>query len=108
MSGKRGKIRHDLWQTMRLAKEAGQTFTVPWLMATAEAGKSSVYSYVWALRRAGYVAQVRVKNTGALGNRAEYRLIRDTGPLAPKLTNHREIVDPNPAKPSVKKGVSNG
>lgn len=72
-----------------------RTFTVPDLTATADASETNTVKYVRGLYRAGYLRCVRQKDSGRRGGHPVYRLVRDTGPLAPRLQRDGTTYDPN-------------
>jgi hypothetical protein len=79
-----------MWQSMRVMR----CFTVAEVMATAEVGASAATKYVRYLLRAGYLRCVVAKRNGRTGGHAQYRLVKDTGPLAPRV-GKQAIRDPN-------------
>lgn len=86
--------REKLWRAMRILR----TFTIGELAAVIElASVKSVSAFCSELQRAGYLTVQR-------GNHhqhecARYRLIRDTGPIAPWAMNYSAAVyDPNEDK----------
>lgn len=84
-------MRSRMWQSMRVMRR----FSVRDLIAVAEASDSHVRRYVRELRRAGYVRPVHITNFTAL-NDTIYLLIRNTGPQAPRIRRHSNVVwDPN-------------
>lgn len=74
----RGKI----WNSMRILR----TFTRPDLVATAEASPDNVKKYVSGLREAGYLALAGQHQSGQAGSYQQFRLVRNTGPVAPRLS----------------------
>lgn len=85
------RARDRIWQAMRILR----SFTVADLVATAEAGRENARRYVVGLRNAGYVVMARPKRNGHRGGHALYRLVRDTGPHAPRLQSDGRTYDPN-------------
>ena len=83
--------RDRVWQSMRVMR----TFSQPELVATAEAGRENVRRYVRGLLNAGYLAVVRPTDSGRRGGHAVYRLVRDTGPHAPRLRVDGRTYDVN-------------
>lgn len=75
-----------------------RSFTTGDLVATAEIGESLAQKYVLALQRAGYLAVLQPKRSGVTGGHAQYRLVRNTGPVAPRI-NQDGIFDANLADP---------
>lgn len=100
MSGRPGQVqrtplrsnqgRSRMWQAMRVLRR----FTAPDLIATAEVGDSAAAKYVRYLLRAGYLRCVVAKVNGRTGGHAHYRLVKDTGPFAPRVGKHA-VRDPN-------------
>ena len=80
-----------MWQSMRMLR----IFTIPDLVATAEAGQDNAKKYVVGLERAGYLRRVREKANGRKGGHAAWMLIRDTGPSAPRLQTDGKTFDVN-------------
>ena len=85
------EVRARLWQSMRTLRQ----FTHADLMATAEAERSSTQKYVRGLCHAGYVCPVPGRLQGQPGSRIAYRLVRDTGPYAPRVAKSGTVTDPN-------------
>ena len=81
--------RQLLWQSMRVLRE----FTIVDLVTTAESTKRNAQQYVQALTRARYLRQTSTKRSTTL-NPARFRLIRNTGPLAPRA-GRTGVLDPN-------------
>lgn len=70
-------------------------FTVPDLMATAEIGEKNVMCYVQGLAHAGYLRVACPKRNGHKGGHVVWCLVRDTGPLAPRLQRDGRTYDAN-------------
>ncbi len=87
--------RYRLWQTMRLLKKSGTAWTIRQLAALAETGPDNARRFVRVLVDRGYVAVTRPKREGVLLGDALYRLIRDTGPLPPRIRVDGGLYDPN-------------
>lgn len=85
------RARDRAWQSMRILC----LFTVPDLMATAEIGKSNARYYINGLRRSGYLVIAKAKQDGRKNGHEAYRLVRDTGPKAPRLQSDGRTYDPN-------------
>lgn len=85
------RARDRIWQSMRILR----SFTIPTLMATAEASETNVMRYVRGLLAASYLYVVKPRDSGRRGGHAVYRLIRDTGPIAPRLQRNGTTYDPN-------------
>ncbi|MCH4295602.1 hypothetical protein MJ923_14940 [Shewanella sp. 3B26] len=82
---RRGTGQQRLWQSMRILR----TFTYPDLVATAEVSISTARTYCCLLIRFGYVRVVRPRpdhlpNAQRTGQCASFRLVKDSGPIAPK------------------------
>jgi len=69
--------RYKLWTSMRIMRH----FTAADLAATADVSKSTAVAYLHPLTRAGYVRRI-----GTVGGHrpSGYRLMRNTGPAAPR------------------------
>lgn len=85
------RARDRAWQSMRILR----LFTVPDLMATAEMGKANARKYINGLRSSGYLVVARPKQEGKKNGHEAYRLVRDTGPRAPRLQSDGRTYDPN-------------
>ena len=79
-----------VWRCMRQLR----TFTVPDLMATAEATKREADRLNRALVAVGYVRELR-KSSGEVGDFTTYRLLKDTGPHAPRIRTNGDVWDIN-------------
>lgn len=79
-----------VWRCMRQLR----SFTAPDLMATAEATARAVDRLTRALVGVGYVRVVR-KSSGEVGDYTAYRLLRDTGPHAPRIRADGRVWDVN-------------
>lgn len=86
----RGNGRYRMWQSMRIKR----VFTVPFLVATAEVTETNASKYLHALSRAGFVRQERAP-VGRTGGHGIWRLLRDSGPDAPRAQRSGGIWDPN-------------
>lgn len=79
---------YDIWRSMRVLRR----FTLPELVSTVTTTtQKSIYTYVWRLKRAAYLASDRPKKT----ERTVFRLLRDTGPYAPMLRRDGTVYDAN-------------
>lgn len=88
--------RYKIWQTMRLLKKNGSGFTAADLMAAAEVGEANVGTFLRGLLRYGYVAVTREKISGKRAGDRVYRLVKDTGPMPPRLfRDGAGLYDPN-------------
>ena len=77
-----GAIQRDrMWNSMRQLR----TFTSADLVGTADAGRDNVKVYLRGLEAAGYVECI-AKATGRPGVFATWRLLRNPGPIAPRLS----------------------
>lgn len=85
------RARDRAWQSMRILRQ----FSLPDLVATAEIGQANARKYVIGLRRSGYLVLAREKDEGRAGGHEVYRLVRDTGPRAPRLQSDGCTYDPN-------------
>lgn len=89
--------RDRLWRSMRVLR----SFDLPALMMAAEASRRSAEDLVNCLCRAGYL-RMTSRGQSMRGTWSTYRLIRNTGPRAPSVTQRmvegqrlRELVDRN-------------
>ncbi|MEJ1358304.1 MAG: hypothetical protein RPU42_14450 [Candidatus Sedimenticola sp. (ex Thyasira tokunagai)] len=101
LKGSRGRVwnrqpiaRDRAWQSMRILPH----FSVPELMATAEIGNENARKYIKGLLQSGYLVIARKKQNGRKGGHEAYRLIRNTGPRAPRLQTDGNTYDPNEHK----------
>lgn len=85
------RARDRAWTAMRVQRR----FTLPDLIATAEASEANVGTYVRGLARAGYLRAAQPKRNGHKGGHIVWALTRDTGPLAPRLQSDGRTFDPN-------------
>lgn len=86
-----------MWASMRALRR----FVVAEIEATAETQRKATEQYVRALVAGGYVRCVQPQRRGGkAGSAAVYQLLRDTGPLAPRV-GKGGLLDPNlaPSKP---------
>lgn len=72
--------REKVWTSMRVMRQ----FSIRDLVATAEASESTVRKYVRHLLQAGYI-RVTHRTNFRLLNDTTYRLVRNTGPAAPRV-----------------------
>ncbi|WP_229333298.1 hypothetical protein [Grimontia hollisae] len=114
------KARQKLWNNMKIERK----FSTSSLLSSIEVPKTTAYSYIAGLRKAGYIDLVfnGKKTAGKMQGTAEHRylLVRDTGRLAPivrkdgcwdqneqKLYPFQEVVERKPkAKSSEQEGVT--
>lgn len=83
--------RSRMWQSMRVMRR----FTVADLQTTAEVSRASATHYVRALRDAGYAQAVIDARVGSANQFVTYRLVKNTGPHAPRVARDRTVFDPN-------------
>ena len=86
--------RDRVWQSMRILR----SFTQPDLVATADISTSNVKKYVSGLLKSGYLKVQHERDSGRKGGHAVYRIVRDTGPKAPRLQSDGNTYDPNEHK----------
>jgi hypothetical protein len=99
-----------IWSAMRIMP---RDIDIPVLAMTASAPESSTGDYVRLLVRAGYVTVTRCGNARK-GTRSIYRLVRNSGPKAPRRAinvmadpNDGAIYDlPHRTTPRVKRRIS--
>ncbi len=94
VSNRQPCARDRAWQSMRILVR----FTLPDLMTTADIGQYNARKYVTGLRRSKYLAIAKARNEGRKGGHEVYRLIRNTGPKAPRLQTDGRTYDPNEHK----------
>ena len=85
---RRNSFRQRAWNAMRMSV----TFTIGELIIAAASGEkdpeSNLINYLLFLRRAGYVAELPVRQNGTRltsNGFKRFRLLKDTGPVAPAL-----------------------
>jgi hypothetical protein len=83
-----------MWNSMRQLRQ----FSVADLQATAEVGHSHATKYVRLLLQAQYLVLVAPKREGVAMGHAVYRLVRNTGPVAPRASADG-VFDANLADP---------
>lgn len=89
---KRQPVARDrAWQSMRILR----TFTQADLVATAEISRQNAKKYVSGLVRSGYLMITKQNESGKTGSFTSYRLVRNTGPKAPRLQSDGNTWDPN-------------
>lgn len=100
MSGKTGMhrtaetrrtARDRIWQSMRILRR----FSLPDLVATAEAGDNNCLKYTRGLSAAGIVRLIKPKDEGKKGGHIQWALVRDLGPKSPRLRADGTTFDPN-------------
>ena len=91
-----GSGRDRLWRTMKMLKVfSAKDLAVAASLADAPVAEAEAHSYVLLLARAGYLRVQAPAKRGRGGRRAVYRLVRNTGPEAPKITRLKAVWDPN-------------
>ncbi len=85
-----GQARHRIWQSMRILRR----FTLADLIASAESTRTNTQKYVQQLRAKGYVRVIQARRSGFPGEDAVYQLVRNTGPLPPRI-GKQGLHDPN-------------
>lgn len=88
LSSKPG-ARARAWNSMRILR----SFTLADLMRTAEIREENADHFIRAIRRAGFI-RVEKPNRGSR-TATVYRIVRDTGPLAPIPWKNGEVLDQN-------------
>ncbi len=89
---KRQPVARDrIWTSMRVLRQ----FSLPDLAATADAEKDNVRKYITGLRKSGYLIITKAKREGSKHGHEVYRLVRNTGPKAPRLQSDGKTYDPN-------------
>lgn len=83
--------RSRMWASMRIMR----VFTAQDIAGTAEASEPASRAYIHALMQAGYI-RVERPTTFEVGDYTSYRLIQNTGPLAPRLrSDGKSLLDLN-------------
>lgn len=90
----RAETRARIWQAMRVLRR----FTLPDLVATAEANLANVRKYVVGLAKVGVVRVAAPKRNGKKGGHKVWMLSRDLGPFPPRLQRNGQVWDPNTHK----------
>lgn len=83
--------RDRVWFSMRALRR----FTLPMLQETAEANRSNCLKFALALERAGILRRVVDRKSGHKGGHVLWQLVRDLGPIAPRLQKDGRTFDPN-------------
>jgi len=89
LAGKPSELRRRVWASMRMSPGG---FRITQLAELAAVARKRVERYVNALQRGGYVEIVGTPKHGWQGQ--TYRLVRDTGPIAPRV-ERSVLLDPN-------------
>lgn len=85
----------NMWRSMYMLKEfTYEDIAHHATTTTVIVPPRTAKTYVYQLLRCGYL-KVLVKASPAKGTLARYRLIRDNGPLPPKVQRVKRIFDPN-------------
>lgn len=80
------------WQAMRVLRR----FTTADVIMTAEVGESACRKYLRGLALTGFLVLERGRVSGRAGSRDVWRLVRDTGPVAPiRRWDGTGVFDPN-------------
>lgn len=87
----KASTRARIWQSIRILRR----FTLPDLVATAEANHDNARKFVQGLARVGYLRVAKPKQNGRKGGHQVWMLIRDTGPHPPRLQSDGGVWDPN-------------
>ena len=82
-------------QRMWTAMKPLPSFTPAELALCAQVPEVAVCNYLGALHRTGYLAVLDAAWNGPGGGRTRYRLILDTGPLAPAIRRDKTVFDRN-------------
>ncbi len=91
-TGSRARTHRDrAWEAMRILRQ----FTSADLATTAEIGADNCKDYLHGLSVHGYIALARPVANGQPGGHALWRLIKNTGPHAPRLHADGFLYDPN-------------
>jgi hypothetical protein len=88
---RRPRARDRVWTSMRVLRR----FTIPDLSATAECHRDNVRKFLKTLTGAGYLRVVAPRRSGVKGGYQVWMLIRNTGPVAPRLQSDGRLFDPN-------------
>lgn len=83
--------RDRAWKAMRVFR----TFNIADLCATAEITRQNASKFLVALERAGFIARSRDHVSGRAGSLIQYRLVRNTGPVAPAIQTNGDVLDLN-------------
>ena len=79
-------IRQKVWTAMRVLGR----FHIRELEQVVGEDKERWGRYFRVLRKAGYVKKEGIVSGGGI-----YRLVNNTGPIAPKVYGHVRVIDPN-------------
>lgn len=79
-----------MWQSMRVLRR----FTAADLQATAEVSRASATRYLKALHDAHYITPLSGQHHGR-AQFTQYRLVRNSGPLAPRVSRDGKAHDMN-------------
>ncbi len=84
----------QMWRVMRANKKDGFAAADLGAHATEPLSPTEVRNYINILLSCGYLKVIQ-KSAPRSGRVARYRLIKDTGPIPPRLQNVRQLYDPN-------------
>ncbi len=94
-AGKPPIARSRIWRSMRVLRR----FHGADLAAVAEAGLQNTLNYVSQLVAAGYLRKVKTETPRhGVEGRAIFALVKDTGPLAPRIAHDGTVTDLNVAE----------
>lgn len=83
--------RDRMWQSMRILRK----FTAVDIASTAEGGFANAQKYARGLAAAGVLRIAAPKRNGRKFGHVVYQLVRDLGPIAPRLRSDGTTYDPN-------------
>lgn len=86
--------RYRIWQTMRMWRHQGHSWTLREMAAVCETTVANVRSYIAGLLGVGYV-RIRSHRPGLAGGDRRHELVLDTGPEAPRVRVDRSVWDAN-------------
>ncbi len=101
---KKETLRDRLWRAMRVMYASGNKFTIPDLISLAGKGdernpEDNTRKYIRALVQGGFVSEMPLKERGdsiTSNGFKRFRVVKDTGRLAPVLRQAKEeTYDPN-------------
>jgi len=97
LPSKQGSGTQNMWRSMRMLKEFDSREIM--IHSTTEdvtVSENTAKAYCRALMTAGYLRVTQKARPGV--RTARYRLVRDDGPLPPKIQRVRQVFDPNSRK----------
>ena len=86
--------RYRIWQTMRMFAKQGHPWTLREMAAVCETHPTNAGKFISGLAACGYV-EIASQSPGLAGGDRRHRLVRDTGPLAPRLRLDLSVWDAN-------------